>query len=75
MRMHLSNECALLIRLQRVFCCAIRGNLNRFSFNPEAPIPSRWYRASNGIDIQAFGLISKIAHHIQADGAFPEKVC
>ena len=28
-----------------------------------------------GIDIQAFSLISKIAYHIQADGAFPEKVC
>lgn len=29
----------------------------------------------DGIDIQAFGLISKIAYHIQADGVFPEKVC
>lgn len=30
---------------------------------------------SNGSDIQAFSLISKIAHHIQVDGAFPEIVC
>ncbi|WP_195419351.1 hypothetical protein [Collinsella sp. D33t1_170424_A12] len=30
---------------------------------------------SNGIDLQAFSLISKIAYHIQADGAFPEKAC
>ena len=29
----------------------------------------------NGIDLRAFSLISKIAYHIQADGAFPEKVC
>ena len=29
----------------------------------------------NGIDIQAFSLISKIAYHIQADGVFPEKAC
>lgn len=29
----------------------------------------------DGIDIQAFSLISKIAYHIQADGVFPEKVC
>lgn len=29
----------------------------------------------NGIDFQAFSLISKIAHHIQAIGAFPDKVC
>ena len=30
---------------------------------------------SNGIDFQAFSLTSKIAYHIQADGAFPEKAC
>ena len=30
---------------------------------------------TNGVDLQAFSLISKIAYHIQADGAFPEKVC
>ena len=33
------------------------------------------HRDPGGIDLQAFSLISKIAHHIQADGAFPEKVC
>lgn len=30
---------------------------------------------TNGVDLQAFSLISKIAYHIQEDGAFPEKVC
>lgn len=30
---------------------------------------------TNDVDLQAFSLISKIAYHIQADGAFPEKVC
>lgn len=30
---------------------------------------------SNGIDLQAFSLISKIAYHIQAEGEFPERVC
>lgn len=30
---------------------------------------------SSGVDLQAFSLISKIAYYIQADGAFPEKVC
>ena len=30
---------------------------------------------TNGVDLQAFSLISKIAYHIQADGAFPEKAC
>lgn len=33
------------------------------------------HRAPGGIDLQAFSLIWKIAYHIQADGAFPEKVC
>lgn len=32
------------------------------------------YLGSDGIDIQAFSLISKIAYHIQAEGTFPEKV-
>lgn len=30
---------------------------------------------TNGVDLQAFSLISKIACHIQADGAFSEKAC
>lgn len=29
---------------------------------------------SSGIDLRAFSLISKIAHHIQEDGAFPKSV-
>ncbi len=33
------------------------------------------HRNPGGIDLQAFSLIWKIAYHIQADGAFPEKVC